>query len=136
MNRVGLNRRLQRQHLSTPAEVVFAGTDNGIFRSSDGGNTWTPLNQYTGIPVFALAVDLEGGLYASTETFGLSKSSDRGETWQNIERPDTFTITSIAADSEKKIINIAGFSPDGYQEVYLGSFDGSNWQLVGTNKEL
>lgn len=118
------------------SEEVFAGTDNGIFRSSDGGNTWTQLNQYTGIPVFALAVDLEGSLYASTETFGLSKSSDQGETWQNIERPNTLTITSIAADSENKIIYVAGFSPDGFQEVYLGSFDGSNWQLVGTNKQL
>jgi photosystem II stability/assembly factor-like uncharacterized protein len=117
------------------SEVVFAGTDNGIFRSSDGGNIWTQLNQYRGIQVFALAVDLEGALYASTETFGLSKSSDQGETWQNIERPNTLTITSIAADSVNKIIYIAGFSPDGFQEVYKGSFDGSNWQLVGTNEE-
>jgi hypothetical protein len=117
------------------SEVVFAGTENGIFRSSDGGNTWTHLNQYSGIQVFALAFDLEGALYASTETFGLSKSSDQGETWQNIERPNTLTITSIAADSENKIIYVAGFSPDGFQEVYKGSFDGSNWQLVGTNKE-
>jgi hypothetical protein len=119
------------------SELVFAGTENGIFRSSDGGNTWTQLNQYRGIQVFALAFDLEGALYASTETFGLSKSSDQGETWQNIERPNTFTITSIASDSQNKIIYIAGFSPDdGFQEVYTGSFDGSNWQLVGTNKEL
>jgi hypothetical protein len=119
------------------SEVVFAGTDNGIFRSSDGGNTWTHLNQYRGIQVFALAVDLEGTLYASTETFGLSKSADQGETWQNIERPNnnTLTITSIAADSENQIIYTAGFSPDGFQEVYKGSFDGSNWQLVGTNEE-
>jgi photosystem II stability/assembly factor-like uncharacterized protein len=117
------------------SEVVFAGTDNGIFRSSDGGNTWTHLNQYKGIQVFALAFDLEGALHASTETFGLSKSSDQGESWQNIERPNTLTITSIAADSENKIIYVAGYSPDGFQEVYKGSFDGSNWQLVGTNEE-
>jgi hypothetical protein len=118
------------------SEVVFAGTENGIFRSSDGGNTWTQLNQYKGIGIFALAFDLEGALYASTETFGLSKSSsDQGETWQNIERPNTLTITSIAADSENKIIYVAGFSPDGFQEVYKGSFDGSDWQLLGTNEE-
>jgi hypothetical protein len=45
------------------------------------------------------------------------------------------TITSIAGDSENKIIYIAGFSPDGFQEVYKGSFDGSNWELIGTNEE-
>jgi hypothetical protein len=117
------------------SEVVFAGTENGIFRSSDGGSSWTQLNQYKGIGIFALAFDLEGALYASTETFGLSKSSDQGEAWQNIERPNTLTITSIASDSENKIIYVAGFSPDGFQEVYKGSFDGSNWELVGTNEE-
>jgi hypothetical protein len=117
------------------SEEVFAGTENGIFRSSNGGSSWTQLNEYKGIGIFALAFDLEGALYASTETFGLSKSSDQGETWQNIERPNTLTISSMAVDSENKIIYIAGFSPDGFQEVYKGSFDGSNWQLVGTNKE-
>jgi ligand-binding sensor domain-containing protein len=117
------------------SEEVFAGTENGIFRSSDGGSSWTQLNQYKGIGIFALVFDLEGALYASTETFGLSKSSDQGGTWQNIERPNTLTINSIAADSENKIIYVAGFSPDGFQEVYKGSFDGSNWQLLGTNEE-
>ena len=118
------------------SEAVFAGTGKGIFKSSDGGNTWTQLNEYEGIQIFALAFDAEGMLYASTEIFGLGKSSDRGVSWENIERPSSLTITSIAADSENKTMYVAGFPPEGFQEVYKGSFDGSDWQLIGTNEEL
>lgn len=117
------------------ANKIFAGTGRGIFQSDDGGSSWTQLNEYKGIQVFAMAFDADGTLYASTETFGLSKSKDFGETWEKIERPE-LTITSIAADSENETIYIAGFSSNGFQEVHKGSFDGSEWQLIGTNEEL
>jgi hypothetical protein len=86
----------------------------------------------------ALAFDAEGNLYASTEESGLAKSSDLGKTWESINRPpDNLTATSIAVDSQNKIIYVAGFaSPQGYQEVYRSTLDGRNWQLVGTNKNL
>lgn len=115
---------------------IFAGTPGGFFESDDGAATWTQLNQYEGISVMALAFDAEGNLYASTEEFGLAKSLDLGETWQNISRPpDSLTATSIAADSENNVLYVAGHAaPQGYQEVFRGSLDGSDWQLVGTNK--
>jgi len=61
---------------------------------------------------------------------------DLGETWEAIERPpDNLTATSISVDSENKIIYVAGFAaPQGYQEVFKGSLEGSDGQLVGTNK--
>jgi hypothetical protein len=117
-------------------EMIFAGTPDGIFQSDDGAASWTQLNQYKGIGVMALAFDAEGNLYASTEEFGLAKSSDLGETWQSINRPpDALTATSIAVDSQNKVLYVAGHAaPQGYQEVFRGSLDGSDWQLVGTNK--
>lgn len=116
--------------------MIFAGTPDGLYQSDDGAATWTQLNQYKGIAVMALAFDAEGNLYASTEEFGLAKSSDLGETWQGINRPpDSLTATSIAADSENSVLYVAGHaSPQGYQEVFRGSLEGSDWQLVGTNK--
>jgi len=117
--------------------VMFAGTPGGVFQSNDGAASWMQLNQYKGIGVMALAFDTEGNLYASTEEFGLAKSSDLGETWQSINRPpDSLTATSIAVDSQNKVLYVAGHAaPQGYQEVFKGSLDGSDWQLVGTNKE-
>jgi photosystem II stability/assembly factor-like uncharacterized protein len=123
--------------LSDP-KIVFAGTDKGLFQSSDGGASWTQLNQYKGLAVLALAFDADGTLYASTEEFGLAMSPDLGRTWESINRPpNNLTTTSIAVDSQSKMIYVAGFaSPQGYQEVYRSASDEKDWQLVGTNKEL
>jgi hypothetical protein len=118
--------------------VIFAGTSDGLYQSSDGAASWTQLNQYKGIAVMALAFDAEGDLYASTEEFSLAKSSDLGKTWESINRPpDNLTATSIAVDSQNNALYVAGHAaPQGYQEVFKGSLDGSDWQLIGTNKEL
>lgn len=117
-------------------EVIFAGTNEGLYQSSDGAASWTQLNQYKGLAVMALTFDIQGNLYASTKEFGLAKSSDLGQTWEGISRPpNDLTVTSIAVDSENRVLYVAGHAaPQGYQEVFKGNLDGSGWQLVGTNK--
>lgn len=117
-------------------DVIFAGASDGLYQSDDGAASWAQLNQYKGIAVMALAFDVDGTLYASTEEFGLAKSSDLGKTWESINRPpDSLTATSIAVDSENGILYVAGHAaPQGYQEVFKGNLDGSDWQLIGTNK--
>ena len=116
------------------SQIVFAGTGKGIFQSTDGAKTWTQLNEYKGLNILALAFDENGILYASNQ-FGLSRSPDLGKTWEKINGSG-LVITSIAADSQNKIIYVAGYSPDGYQEVYRSLDDGANWQIIGTNKGL
>lgn len=116
------------------SKIIFAGTGKGIFQSNDGAKNWIHLEEYKGITVLALVFDENGVLYASTSNFGLSRSTDLGKTWEEINRPN-LAITSIAVDSQNKIIYVAGYSPDGFQEVYKSSDDGMNWQIIGTNKE-
>ena len=117
------------------SQIVFAGTGKGIFQSNDGAKSWSLINEYKGILVFALTFDEEGVIYASTSNFGLSRSSDLGKTWEKISYPN-LVITSIAADSQNKIVYVAGYSPDGYQEVYRSLDNGADWQVIGTNKGL
>jgi hypothetical protein len=85
--------------------------------------------------IFALAFDEEGVLYAATEQLGLSRSFDVGQTWEKVISP-SLTIMSIAVNAQNKIFYVAGYSPDGFQEVYKSSDDGASWDLIGTNKEL
>ena len=118
----------------TDSKIIFAGTGKGIFQSSDGAKTWTQLNEYKGLNILALAFDENGILYASNQ-FGLSRTSDFGKTWEKIKRPD-LVMTSIAVDSQNKIIYVAGYSPDGYQEVYRSKDDSKTWDIIGTNKGL
>ena len=114
------------------SQIVFAGTGKGIFQSNDGAKSWIQLDEYKGITILAMSFDENGVLYTSNQ-FGLSRSSDLGETWEKINKPD-LTITSIAVDSQNKIIYIAGYSSQGFQEVYRSLDDGASWQIIGTNK--
>lgn len=116
-------------------DLIYAGTGKGIYQSGDGGLSWTLIESLKGSLVHALTFDEEGALYASTEHFGLSRSLDGGKTWEKINDPN-ITITAVAADIQNKILYIAGYSPDGFQEVYKSADDGNTWVLVGTNKEL
>ncbi|MBI5698550.1 MAG: hypothetical protein HZC29_08770 [Thaumarchaeota archaeon] len=119
----------------TDPNVVFAGTGKGIFVSNDGASTWTKLSEYDGQLILALSLDENGILYSSTDGNGLARSSDLGQTWDEVSSPD-LTIMSIAVDAQNKILYIAGYVPDGYQEVYTSADDGNTWDLIGTNKEL
>lgn len=75
---------------ATPEGVIFAGTEGaGIFRSTDGGGTWSPVN--TGLsydrgegfmPVNAF-VHKDNSLYAGTSD-GLYVSTNRGESWRRM----------------------------------------------------
>jgi len=116
------------------SQLVFAGTGKGIFQSSDGAKSWTLLDEYKGITIHALTFDENETLYASNQ-FGLSRSSDFGKSWENLSDPD-LTITSIAVDTQNKIIYVAGYSPDGYQEIYRSKDDTKSWDIIGTNKGL
>ena len=114
--------------------MAFAGTGKGIFVSNDGAKSWTQLEPYKGILIFALTFDDNGILYASSANFGLVRSPDLGKTWESLKDP-SLTITSIAIDSQNKIIYVAGYSSEGFQEVYRSTNDGASWNLIGTNKE-
>lgn len=120
------------------ANVVFAGfagTQKGIAKSVDGGTSWTLLDGYNGLTVFTLYFDEDGVLYTYTSDTGLARSTDMGQTWDKVNKPD-LTIMSIAADSQNNVIYVAGYSPDGFQEVHSSSDGGNNWALIATNREL
>jgi photosystem II stability/assembly factor-like uncharacterized protein len=69
---------------------AFAGTNGGIFKSTDGGNNWTQLKN--GLPdvqqaYVAIAPSDPNRIYAtvaSMDTVGIYRSDDAGATWTKI----------------------------------------------------
>jgi len=70
--------------------TLFAGTEHGVFRSTDAGTTWVPPLSGTAPPrdsiervlVSASAPDV----LLAAGTIGIWMSSDRGETWETSNR--------------------------------------------------
>jgi photosystem II stability/assembly factor-like uncharacterized protein len=77
-------------------ETLFAGTQSGIFRSTNGGRAWREVDLpvgYETVLSLALSPDFaqDGILLAGTETRGLLLSADRGENWRQVGE-DIFTM--------------------------------------------
>ena len=115
------------------AGTVYAVTLNaGVYRSSDGGLTWTELSNYGTIADLTnLTVPDPSNpnvLFAGTEGYGIQVSPDRGRTFY----PRVAGLTNF-------YVNAVAFDPDAPSTVYAGtdagifrSADGgTSWSATG-----
>src|SRR5215472_8233162 len=78
-----------------PAPIVYAGTANGVSKSTDGGTSWSSAG-LSGTPIGNLAIDpvTPSTLYASGNGH-LYKSTDRGGSWTELGLPAACPNSSI-----------------------------------------
>ena len=114
-----------------PKGVLFAGTEGGgIFRSTDRGNSWTPINTgllyepgegFTGVPAL---VQKGETLYAGTRDT-LYASTDGGNTWHRVS---TFQkhepISGIVVIGERIYVGTLNTG------VWYSDDDGDSWLQV------
>ena len=82
----------------TDAATMYAATfSSGVFKSTDGGDTWAHTGP-DGVIVFHIAVDpmVHTTIYAST-SLGVMRSDDAGATWR-LAGQDTPYIITVATD--------------------------------------
>ncbi len=107
--------------LSDPKDsaTIYAATDwSGIFKTTNGGKTWTATN--TGIKdlaVYSLAITSSGNttIYAGTRG-GVFKSGDGGSTWID-------SSCGLPKGSAASMITMLVIDPADPQTLYAGSFD-------------
>jgi photosystem II stability/assembly factor-like uncharacterized protein len=83
------------QLLVDPADpnIIYAGTNQGVYRSTDGGENWEPRNGglggYGDLVVSGLALDPSDHtrLIIGTWGYGVFESEDSGETWVRLTDP-------------------------------------------------
>ncbi len=121
----------------TPATTtVFAASDLGLFRSTDGGGTWSELLVgalgCSSFPTCA-ATDLvihptnDSILYAAIRTRGVYKTVDRGATWTAL--PSGFPTAQVGR------INLA-LTPTAPDTLYASVHNTSTSQLLGIWRTL
>src|SRR5262245_33247427 len=114
--------------------IVYAGTPNGLYKSTDGGTLWSNIGLRR---VESLAIDFmnPGTLYAGTDgrPVGgpLYKSTDGGMNWSNRRSPETYDSTLLVMDpTDPKILYIGSLiSLIGADDVFLTKTvdGGQNW---------
>ncbi len=97
--------------------VLYIGTGEGVFKSTDGGANWRESS--LGLPqpfgdfaVVDLAIDVRGeqtALYAATRTAGIFRSTDRGATWEPLnEGLPILLIDFVEIDGRRPGAALAG----------------------------
>src|SRR5919112_2720591 len=124
-----------------PNKVYVGASDEGLFRSADGGRSWERLSGVTHPRVTSVAVSpVDGALYAGTEPSSLFVSRDGRTSWQELEgltnlpsaptwsfppRPWTSHVRSIALSFEDPDLIVAGIELGG---VVRSKDGGESWQ--------
>lgn len=116
------------------ADVVYAGTRNGVFKSTDAGATWVSASK--GLPVSRYAVPSVGVLAAdprfpnriwATAGRGVFLSTDGGQTWQarrNGLPSDTFARGLVLAPDGKTLYLV------NQKAVFKTTDQGKKWTRV------
>ncbi len=132
MRNMGLRSRSVRALVDDPASILYAGTDGGVYRSTNEGVNWTKMNKgLKTTKVSALVIDPADAstLYAGT-TKGIYKSMDAGTNWailtNGIGRP---TINSILIDPTLSSLLYAGTA----NGLFRSSDAGASWSLSQSN---
>jgi photosystem II stability/assembly factor-like uncharacterized protein len=129
--------------------IYYVGSaDGGIFRTDDGGTTWTALFQYQSVAsIGALAVDPVNPqiVWAGTGEAnvrndvsygdGIYKSTDGGAHWQRMGLEHSFQISAIAIDPHHPSTVLAAVMGNPYADdedrgVYRTTDGGVTWQKV------
>ena len=124
-------------------QVVYAGTAaffscgsfdmaqnaHGVFRSTDGGDTWQPANdensQYATVNDLAVDPTNERLVYAATQNYGLLMSTNGGEAWSAIY--PGVKATSVRVHPTDPSILFLGTE---YAGVFTSREGGQNWTPV------
>lgn len=105
---------------------ILAATDEGMYKSDDGGYTWK--NYMPGTRVNAL-VAYKKCLFAGTDK-GVLKSTDNGITWENILSDKKVSVISNSTNSEYERTVVAATRDSCYISYDLGD----TWKSVFLTK--
>lgn len=131
-----------------PNVYYFGAVAGGVFKTSDGGASWTPVFDHepvSSIGAIALVPSNPNVVYVGTGeqclrndiSFGdgVYKSLDGGKTWTNIGLRDTQHIASIRIDpTNPDVVFVAAighaFGPNEQRGVFRSMDGGKTWQKV------
>jgi photosystem II stability/assembly factor-like uncharacterized protein len=115
------------------SSIVYAAADDILYRSTDGANTWSQINNVgAGVNHFTIASGIPPTIYAGGATSGAEStvvsSSDQGQTWQQADSSLSGILNVLAADPFNPAIAYAGTSAGAFRT----SNRGGNWLPINS----
>ncbi len=116
--------------VNATSNLIFAGTSDGIFRSSDNGNSWTAANNGLVNTILCLVIkNSTGAVFAGTINAGVYRSTDNGDSWTQINNGiSNYRINVLAINPSTGVI-FAGTYGGG---VFRSSDNGNSWTAVNS----
>ncbi len=123
----------------TDENIVLAATQAGIFKTIDGGNTWTKTFSSSS-PVEDLVADPTDFniLFAGQNSGGILRSTDAGETWamssDGIGKGNRFEI-AVSAVNHNYVFTSTEVS-NTESSVYFSDDNGIHWKKYNDNQDF
>jgi photosystem II stability/assembly factor-like uncharacterized protein len=115
-------------------DVVYAGNIGpGIFKSSDGGATWSKMNEGLAAVVpreLAVSPTDPDTIYADTYALGVLKSSNGGHSWRSLGIGAVGFAHPLAVDPVTPTRVYMGDEGYGYIRLQISEDAGSTWSEV------
>lgn len=124
--------------------LLYVGTDDGLIQvSDDGGNNWTKISNFAGVPEKTYVSCIKASLHDENIVFAsfdnhkrgdfkpyILKSNDKGKTWTSIANnlPEDAVVWSIAQDHVDADLLFAGTE----YGLYVSINGGKNWVQMKT----
>ena len=134
--------------LSEPNTYYFGAVSGGVWKTTDGGNTWDPLfdkQPISSIGAIAVADSDPNVIYAGSGEAcirgnisygdGVYKSTDAGKTWSNIGLRDTRHIGAVIVHpTNPDIVYVAAlghtYGPNSDRGIFRTRDGGRTWEKV------
>ena len=116
---------------------IFAGTNVGVFYSSDKGNRWSQTS-LTDLAISSMTMNSNGHLFAGTNE-GVFRSRDNGETWTQVN--NLARIEALTGVNDVILVGTSGrggifrSQDDGDTWIQSGIENGSIWTFAVSENE-
>ena len=118
---------LDTKSLARIGDTVFVSTDENVFRTTDGGQSWEPCGEELQGFYCKHILAHNGTLFVGTYLRGIWRSTDRGNSWQHVS--DGFPVDYayyLAAHGDYV------FASTYLQGCYRSSDNGEHWESCNT----
>ena len=120
---------------ATVNSAISGNFRSGIYRSFDGGVSWTQV--YQGVASVEQIVDTPGNfnvLYATENGVGVIKSTDAGQSWENASNglapSGRLELAVSPTNTQRLFASVEGTLSGNGSDLYISDNAGATWSLV------